>query len=495
MLLSLPRLARSPVPLLIAACLFSFLLLHTFNLTPSFSQPSPSQEITYSATLLGEQRAFWQRFSPYLIQHGPRCEPIVHSEIGDLSIGYDPTDHSVLRPDRLNVSGTQLVELRSSHTKFTTHLKKEAYKLPVVQNSRGIVTTAGGKYLPVAVVSIRMLRETGSSLPVEVFLAAKDEWDHEICDNVFPSLNARCVVLGDIVTSPGQTNTLHIDKYQYKVMSIVFSSFEEVLFLDADAFPIFDPEQYFDSEPFVSTGMIRWPDFWFPSESPLFFEVASLPVPTLWAKSATESGELYYSKKRHTNSLLLALYYNFYGPDFYYPLQSQGAPGEGDKETFLWSAVVFNEPFYTVKKRVQAVGYNTKAGEWRGSAMVQSDPLEDVKVQSSTELNPEEKREARVRPLFLHANFPKFNPATIFETMSFGAAGPTQDSDGTWRRVWFDDLETSVKFFGFDLERRLWAVIRDIACQYEGKFSAWEGEPDVCAKATSYWNAMYEQNG
>ena len=259
--------ARPSLILLLAAGLVGFLLLHTFNLAPSFSPLVTAPNTASTSSILEEQRAFWQSFAPYLLLHGPHCEPIIHSEVGDLSIGYDATDHTVLRPDRLNVSGMQLVELRSAHTKFTTHLTQEKYTLPVIKNSRGIVTTAGGKYLPVAVVSIRMLRETGSTLPVEVFLASRGEWDAQICDNVFPSMNACCVVLADIFDIPGQ-KTVEIDKYQYKVMSIVFSSFEEVLFLDADAFPIFDPGQYFDSEPFKTTGMIRWPDFWMPSESP-----------------------------------------------------------------------------------------------------------------------------------------------------------------------------------------------------------------------------------
>jgi alpha 1,2-mannosyltransferase len=494
MLVSASRLSRSPLLLLLAGCLFALLLLHTFDLTPSF-QSTSSVSSTPSTAFLEKQRVFWRSFSPYLLANGPQCEPIIHSEIGDLSIGYDPTDHTAHRPDRLNVSGTQLVELRTTHSQIVEHIKKARYQLPVIPNSRGIVTTAGGKYLPVALVSIRMLRETGSTLPVEVFLASQDEWDSQICDNVFPTLTARCVVLEDIVSSSAHAQTLQIDKYQYKVMSIVFSSFDEVLFLDADAFPIHDPNLYFDTQPFTSTGMIRWPDFWFPSESPLFFEIAGLSVPTLWSKSATESGELYYAKKKHTNSLLLALYYNYYGPNFYYPLQSQGAPGEGDKETFLWAAEVFGELFYTVKKGVQAVGYNTAAGDWRGSAMAQFDPAADLEIQSNTELTQGQKRQAKVRPLFLHANFPKFNPSTIFEPVSFGASGPTMDSDGKYRRVWFDDLQASVDFFGFDVEQRLWRVIREIACEYEGQFSAWKDDTAVCEKATNYWNAMYEQGG
>jgi alpha 1,2-mannosyltransferase len=488
MLLSASRFTRSPLILCLVAFTSLFLLWNVFerssSLSPSFSGPNSATP----APLLEKQRAFWQSFSPNLLKYGPQCEPIIHYEGGDLSIGYNPTEHSALRPDHLNANDNQLDNLRNEHAEFKAHLLEQNYSLPTVAKSRGVVTTAGGKYLPVAVVSIRMLRETGSSLPVEVFLATHEEWDFQICDVVFSQLNARCVVLSDIFNPYGRKESVEIDKYQYKIMSIVFSTFEEVLFLDADAFPIFDPELYFDSEPFLSTGLVRWPDFWFPSESPLFFQIAGIAEPTVWEKSATESGELYYSKKRHTNSLLLALYYNFYGPDFYYPLQSQGAPGEGDKETFLWAAVVFDEPFYTVKKKVRAVGYNTKSGDWRGSAMVQFDPAEDLKLQSSDNPAMTEVGNELIRPLFLHANFPKFNPGTIFEDVSFGASGPTKDSDGTMRQVWFDDRETSVNFFGFDLERRLWSVIREVACEYEGKFDSWEGLVDVCLKATTYWN-------
>jgi alpha 1,2-mannosyltransferase len=103
--------------------------------------------------------------------------------------------------------------------------------------------------------------------------------------------------------------------------------------------------------------MVLWPDFWFPSESPSFFEATEIPAPPIYVRALTESGEILYSKSKHNLSIMLATYYNYYGPDFYYPLQSQGAPGEGDKETFLWSAVALSEPFYTVKTKVRALGY------------------------------------------------------------------------------------------------------------------------------------------
>jgi alpha 1,2-mannosyltransferase len=57
-------------------------------------------------------------------------------------------------------------------TNLTTQLKSKDYTLPYLQESRGIVTTAGGSHLLAAVVSIRILHRTGSELPVEGFLAS-----------------------------------------------------------------------------------------------------------------------------------------------------------------------------------------------------------------------------------------------------------------------------------------------------------------------------------
>ncbi|KEF61207.1 uncharacterized protein A1O9_02772 [Exophiala aquamarina CBS 119918] len=482
------RLPRSAL-LLIFGCVFSLYILYTLNVHVGDYVPLSKTPVTISnqdTSLLEAQRSLWQPFYQQLLQHRPKCAPVPHSEIGDLGIGFNASDHGHQRPDRLSLSAEQVTELRSTHKRFVHHLQTQAYSLPFVPNTRGIVTTAGGTYLPVALVSIRMLRSTGSQLPVEVFLASQDEWDPEICDTIFPSINARCLVLEDIFNPLKRKANLGIDKYQYKVMSIVFSSFEEVLFLDSDCFPIFDPNIYFESEPFLSTGMIRWPDFWFPSESPRFFEIAGIPEPAPWENTATESGELFYSKKKHTNSLLLAIYYNFYGPDFYYPLQSQGAPGEGDKETFLWSAVAFNETLYSVRKPVKALGYGTTAGIWRGSAMSQFDPTADQKSHGA-----DSGQNDQVRPLFVHANFPKLDPSSIFDDVSFGATGPTKDDDGKLRRIWFDDEKEATEFFGFDLERRMWEVLRDLACEYEGKISAWKGKSAICEHATTYWNTVF----
>ena len=68
---------------------------------------------------------------------------------------------------------------------------------------------------------------------MEVFLVDSYEYEEYICDVVLPSLYARCVVLSDVLEALPQR--LKIEKYQIKSFAMLFSSFEEIFFLDADA--------------------------------------------------------------------------------------------------------------------------------------------------------------------------------------------------------------------------------------------------------------------
>lgn len=203
------------------------LLIYLVHSTARQDRSSPIGTNGYDAdgnSLLERRQEFWRLLHSHIVENEPRCSPVAHSEIGDLSIHYDESGISPNRPDRLNISATQLHELRSQHRAFASTLRREQFTLPFVAKTRGIVTTAGGKYLPVAVVSVRMLRETNCKLPVEVFLGTQNEWDSEICDDVFPVLNARCVVLADTFGAVHHESPVDIDKYQYSEFPIKLGS-------------------------------------------------------------------------------------------------------------------------------------------------------------------------------------------------------------------------------------------------------------------------------
>ena len=468
--------------------------------TPSHNTSAPLKEISVhnssapvedvsvhnsSAPVEDARIAFWVSFQTLLAASKPDCPPPKRKGSSG-AIAFNPTNGAP-RPNLLEMSDKDLGKMTHAHSRFVHKLNTDPPKMVYTPDTQGIVSTAGGSYLPILVISLRMLRRTGSELPMEVFLANSAEYESYICETVLPELNAKCIVLSDILDKiPYSVSITH---YQYKVMAMLFSSFEELLFLDSDAFPIHEPLELFSAEPFASKGLILWPDYWASTASPLYFNISSQPTPPMTLRQSSETGEILLSKKKHERSLLLATYYNYYGPDMYYALQSQGSPGEGDKETFLAAASVFNESFYQVSESVRAIGHFKSDGDLAGSAMVQYDPVEDYRltqqglwrIKNPSVADPPE-------PFFVHANFPRFNPATIFEKLDV-----IQDADGKYQRAWTDTQET-INTFGSDVERAFWEEITWVACKLEDKFASWAGKQGMCEQARDYFKAVFGES-
>jgi alpha 1,2-mannosyltransferase len=118
-----------------------------------------------------------------------------------------------------------------------------------------------------------------------------------MCERSLQTLNARCVVLSNIRNTTQKLGSLL--KYQYKVFAILFSSFEELIFLEADAFPVRNPDNLMDLEPYKSAGLVVWPDFWVSTASHHFHDIGRSAVPPLDFRRASESGIILYSKRPH----------------------------------------------------------------------------------------------------------------------------------------------------------------------------------------------------
>lgn len=439
---------------------------------------------TFKPPTLENQIAFWKTFEKLLAASAPDCDPPKRNGKAE-TVSYDKvvvSEHPKEREDLLELPDTDIAKMKKAHEKFVGGLDQEL-RLVYNPGTRGLVTTAGGTYLPVFLVSLRMLRRTGTSLPMEVFLADKNEYEEYICDKVFPELNAKCVVLSEILEAV--PHSLKIEKYQYKVFAMIFSSFEEVLFLDSDAFPLHDPYELFTSEPFTNHGLVSWPDFWASSVSPIYYKISSQEVPPMSLRQTTESGELLLNKKTHTKSLLLATYYNYYG-DIYYVLFSQGAPGEGDKETFLSAAEALNETFYATSEKVSSIGHNRADKKFTGSAMVQYDPMQDYNLtQDGIWRVKNESAAPQPRPFFLHVNFPKLNPITVFDKDEH-----TRDKEGKEQRIW-QSGEDIIKRFGRDVEKECWEEVKYVSCELEDKLESFKGKEGLCDKATKHYQAVF----
>ena len=142
------------------------------------------------------------------------------------------------------------------------------------RGSRGFVTTGGLKTIWGS-VGLHFDRFK-SSLPVDIFV--DNDWQLNACKVTLKEKKwdlARCHIL-DLSLSQLKARhpsillptTKHTEthagnkKYELKLLAILQSCFDEVLFLDADAAPLTDLAPLFDTCEFKEAGALFWPDLW-----------------------------------------------------------------------------------------------------------------------------------------------------------------------------------------------------------------------------------------
>lgn len=433
----------------------------------------------FAPSIETRQSRLWDQLHPLLEKHAPDCpSPQLVGTAG--TPRYDATYET---PRRNFISNSESIEwpMQRAHDRFVQDIISEPLDRPYAR-TKGIVSAAGGPYLPTFVVALRMLRRTGSKLPVELFVKDWVEYEPYICEVVLPQLNAKCVVLSELI--PLGDRGRKIDHFQIKSFAMLFSSFESLIWMDSDIILLHNPERLLRADPFTSTGLVTWPDFWSNTASPVYFNISRQSSST--KRQATEAGMILLSKKTHFRSLLLATYYNYYGPSHYYRLLGQGAPGEGDKDTFIHAASALGEDFYTVSEPVVDLGHLERYGKGIiGAAMLQSDPIEDYALTKKGKWRVKDSSVAKApRAFFIHANTPKMNPAE--ELLGEKAQNP----DGSPSRLWTDSKE-ALQRLGHDAEKATWTEVKVVSCTLEHAFDTWKRKTDLCRDVERHWNALF----
>jgi hypothetical protein len=126
-------------------------------------------------------------------------------------------------------------------------------------SGNGIVIAAGGPYVPSAYVVIRMLRELGTKLPIEIWYAGGDE----IPAWAKPAFEAWDVTLHDVMDFCPGRSLAQMRGWPIKPAAIMHSGLRNVLFIDADCFPLRNPEFLFKSPEFHKYAAVFWPDYVF----------------------------------------------------------------------------------------------------------------------------------------------------------------------------------------------------------------------------------------
>lgn len=429
-------------------------------------------------------RSLWNNWSKIIHDNAPQTRQIVMSCNALLTSlpgpDYEPrvqATNCVANPE------SDIKSLQSSHKAFLEALQ-DADVTADVFDGTGIVMMGGGEYFGPAIIGLHMLRQLGCTLPVEIFVADQSEWEPAVCEDYLPLYNARCVVLSSFF---GKVSAFDITHFQLKSLAMLFSSFEEILYLDSDSIPLIDPAtELFSTEPYLSSGLVIWPDFWIATESPLFYNIAGIPFPPDLPKTSSESGQVLMNKKTHLKSLLLAIYYNVYGPDIYYPLFSQGVMGQGDKETFMAAALVTSKPYYRVKTDVESAGYYRDDG-FKGGAMIQHHPGDDLlltKFHAMHKGNSSRGEPPKIRPAFIHANTPKMNAGHLVDE------GDLFDGNNGRVRLWgAKELQESI--FGYDLEKAIWELLRKTGCELAQVIAEWKHRKMLCERLEAHWSGVF----
>ncbi|KAF2844402.1 glycosyltransferase family 71 protein [Plenodomus tracheiphilus IPT5] len=490
MLVSPARLSSCPRAALLTCLAFTAALffLLTQSDTPVLGNLKYDKHKAASKAFTSQIVSFWQELARSLEDARPSCPPIT-----------DPTEpmpaddreweplKQKQRPERLNLALETQTELMQTHRRMRVAAKRLAPTLPTGQGV-GIVTTGSVEQFPVLLVSLRMLRRTGCSLPVQVFVGDFEEYKEvrSTCEGVLRTLNARCYIVSDIYSKAAAFAPSH---YQFKVLAMLFSSFRHILFLDADSMPAQDPTPLLNSPPYTTHGLVTWPDFHANTASASFYHIAGIPVPPI--SRGSESGQLLLNKDVHRESLLMMVYYNYYGPDYYYPLQSQGGPGQGDKETFVAAALAVSAPYYAVKTPVRALGFH-RGNQFIFAGAAQADPTQDFRYDppapsrilpnyqwgKTDKVGAEKFESAKARAFFVHtvSDHSKINPTKVLRI-----GGKAWEADGKQHRIWGEEKSLQ-DVFGYDVEKRMWQCVGIEACRVD---------KELCGDVKSYYETVF----
>jgi len=225
-------------------------------------------------------------------------------------------------------------------------------------SGRGVVICGGGeKYYPCVWVCINMLRKVGCRLPIELWHFTGEL--SEIQMALIQQLKVHCVDATEIRKSnPVRT----LGGWQLKPYSIIHSSFQEVLFLDADNVPIVDPTFLFETAQYAATGAIFWPDRGRLDRSRSAWLVTGVAYRN---EAEFESGQIVVDKKRCWKALQLTMHLNEWSDFFYRHFH-------GDKETFHLAWRKIDQPYSMPSRAIEELGgYSMAQHDFEGRRIFQ----------------------------------------------------------------------------------------------------------------------------
>ncbi|RMZ80382.1 hypothetical protein DV738_g2783, partial [Chaetothyriales sp. CBS 135597] len=278
----------------------------------------------------------------------------------------------------------------------------------VEPGSRGLVLTAGNhRTVERAVACVKVTRKLGWQGPIEVW-----HFDSELQEDTDRELLRELGVSTE--KAPGQWKN-----FELKAEAIRRSSFDEVLYLDSDNFPLSDVTALFDAPLFTDHKggqAVFWPDLNRDHPDNAIHRVLGIPCHNAWE---LDSGQILIKKSGNHGLNLAALYLAQYMQtkgDFWF--------SGGDKDTFRYAFLALGIPYTPAPRWLAVLGTTVHTDTFCGAAMLQFgiSPPRPEHTDPSDPAHPE--------PLFAHSNLVKHmqgarqgNVFTLMRRLS-----PTQDN-------------------------------------------------------------------
>ncbi|GMF20676.1 unnamed protein product [Phytophthora lilii] len=232
-------------------------------------------------------------------------------------------------------------ELAKAFSSFRFHAAAYRHDPPMVldqSNSEGIVMAVYEGVLPSAFASIRRLRDTGCTLPVELWFR------HDELTPENPVLLLLMKKFGPITLR--RVFDERIYGFNVKIHALYYSHFTRVLLLDADNFAVQDPSPLFSSSVMKTYGAVFWPDFWNPGNSIFNLHAQSLVWELLGMEYVDmleqESGQVLVDRAMSRPMLEQLLYYATHKPNLFTKLKLVW----GDKDLFRLTWLQQKKIFY-----------------------------------------------------------------------------------------------------------------------------------------------------
>ena len=217
---------------------------------------------------------------------------------------------------------------------------------PYEKNTYGIVMPVPGKFFHHAYFLCQSLRKMHCKLPIQIWQAGDELSDEQVAMfNDIPDL-----VIHDIMDYIPGKDEQFFRGFQMKPLSLICSSFQHVLTMDADLVYLKNPESLFTSEIYEKNGCLFWHDRFKPIHNPRYINNSRavhlwyhlkikhpserLKHSNFWngrSRNYQESGSVYIDKSRFPETLR-----NLYQLNIDYEFTYQFM--HGDKETY-WVAM------------------------------------------------------------------------------------------------------------------------------------------------------------